>query len=230
MANDMPSPSNPELGHTSIDPTQDLSAADELKSEGNAHFREGQWNEALVDVEEADQDPQSNLDIGIRSPGVEEQTKDANLSSETSPDNCAKSRAVLNANIGACHLKLANHKQAVAACSQALLDDPAYIKALQRRAACNEKIGSWSALASAQEDYTKLLKLLPPSSPAIKDVHNSLATLKPRVEAAQKEETAEMMGKLKGIGNSILGNFGLSTDNFKFVPNGQGGYSMNFSQ
>lgn len=24
------------------------------------------------------------------------------------------------------------------------------------------------------------------------------------------------------------GNFGLSTDNFKFEPNGQGGYSMNF--
>ena len=56
------------------------------------------------------------------------------------------------------------------------------------------------------------------------------------------------MEKLKGLGNSILGNsilnlrtlsstyptstspgnFGLSTDNFKFVPNGEGGYSMNF--
>ena len=33
--------------------------------------------------------------------------------------------------------------------------------------------------------------------------------------------------------DSILpgtGNFGLSTDNFQFVPNGQGGYSMNFVQ
>ena len=57
-----------------------------------------------------------------------------------------------------------------------------------------------------------------------------------------------MLGKLKGLGNSILGtlldynmvagnptlssqgNFGLSTDNFKFEPNGQGGYSMNFTQ
>lgn len=26
-----------------------------------------------------------------------------------------------------------------------------------------------------------------------------------------------------------LGKFGLSTDNFKFEPNGQGGYSMNFA-
>lgn len=72
--------------------------------------------------------------------------------------------------------------------------------------------------------------------------------LKPRVEAAQKQETGEMLDKLKGFGNSILGeqgfdteaislltrqtqgNFGLSTDNFKFEPNGQGGYSMNFAQ
>jgi hypothetical protein len=34
---------------------------------------------------------------------------------------------------------------------QALKDDPAYIKALQRRATSNEKLGSWSALAAAQE-------------------------------------------------------------------------------
>lgn len=33
----------------------------------------------------------------------------------------------------------------------ALSDDPHYVKALQRRAASNEKIGTWSALSSAQE-------------------------------------------------------------------------------
>jgi hypothetical protein len=27
-----------------------------------------------------------------------------------------------------------------------------------------------------------------------------------------------------------IGNFGLSTNNFKFEPNGQGGYSVNFQQ
>jgi hypothetical protein len=43
---------------------------------------------------------------------------------------------------------------------QALKDDPAYIKALQRRATSNEKLGSWSALAAAQEGMVhSLLKV-----------------------------------------------------------------------
>jgi hypothetical protein len=72
--------------------------------------------------------------------------------------------------------------------------------------------------------------------------------MQPQIEAAQKKEMGEMVDKLKGLGNSILGkhcpraigktmsfknrqgNFGLSVDNFKFEPNGQGGYSMNFSR
>lgn len=112
-------------------------------------------------------------------------------------------------------------------------------------------MGSWSSLASAQEDYTKLLDLLPPNSSQLSEMRRILQALKPQVEAAQKRETDEVLGKLKGLGNNILGmsrpsslifrhhalilfpmsfegNFGLSTDNFKFTPNGQGGYSMNF--
>lgn len=98
---------------------------------------------------------------------------------------------------------------------------------------------------SYNTDYNKLLEILPSSSPQVPEIRRSLASLKPRVEAAQKEETAEMVDKLKGLGNNILGTskdvycacilfttctgrFGLSTDNFQFVPNGQGGYSMNF--
>jgi len=141
---------------------------------------------------------------------------------------CAKARAVLNANIGACHVQLGDHKEAVKSCTEALVDDPKYIKALQRRAASNEQINSWSSLTSAQEDYTLLLEILPPSSPQVTGVKRSLHLLGPRVEQAQKRETSEMLGKLKDLGNNVLGNFGLSTDNFKFEPNGQGGYSMNF--
>jgi len=141
---------------------------------------------------------------------------------------CAKARSILNANIGACHVKLGEHKEAVEACTAALEDDPFYTKVLQRRAASNEQLNSWASLSSAQEDYKALLKLFPSDSADYRKVQASLQTLGPRLEAAQKKETGEMLNKLKGIGNQLLGNFGLSTDNFKFEPNGQGGYSMNF--
>jgi len=85
-------------------------------------------------------------------------------------------------------------------------------------------------MTSAQEDYQTLLQLHDKTSPEHSNISKALRQLKPRLEAAQKRETDEMMGKLKELGNSILGNFGLSTNNFKFTPNGQGGYSMNFQQ
>jgi len=94
----------------------------------------------------------------------------------------------------------------------------------------NETIGSWSALSSAQEDYNALLSMLPPLSPQAAEIKRSLNSLKPRIEAAQKREMDDMTGKLKELGNSFLGNFGLSTNNFKFEQNPQGGYSMNFVQ
>ncbi|KAF8203084.1 hypothetical protein BJ912DRAFT_1028781 [Pholiota molesta] len=161
---------------------------------------------------------------------VEEEVVDLTSPALSAADKkTARLRAVLHANVGACFVKLGDHKEAVQACSQAILDDPAYVKARERRAASNEIIGTWTSLTSAQEDYNALLQLhTTPAQQA--EVRRKLQLLKPSLEAAQKRETDEMLGKLKGLGNSILGNFGLSTDNFKFEPNGAGGYSLNFTR
>jgi len=59
-----------------------------------------------------------------------------------------------------------------------------------------------------------LLQILPPSSPQLERIRQSLQRLKPRIEAAQKRETAEMMDKLKGLGNSLL-----SARNVRLSPN-----------
>ncbi|THH02146.1 hypothetical protein EW026_g688 [Hermanssonia centrifuga] len=227
-----------------------LGEAEELKQEGNDHFRSKRWDEALAayrsglgripkrkenktrrkptDAQVDDQDDPGTKGASGGSSDIQE------VAAEPEPTEleveCAKTRAVINANIGACYVKLGDHKEAAAACTEALRDDPNYVKALQRRASSSEAIDSWSSLTTAQEDYTQLVTLLPPSSPQIVEIKRALQALKPRIEAAQKQETTEMLGKLKGIGDSILGNFGLSTNNFQFIPNGQGGYSMNFTR
>ncbi|KAK7050857.1 hypothetical protein VNI00_004968 [Paramarasmius palmivorus] len=226
----------PETSRTTVEPIDIpnlLEYADQLKSEGNEHFKAGKWGEALASyqvalgnlpkrkekkkaVKTAAETLDDELDEGggkddseAKSATGKRPEQDPSIEDDDdSPpqeDPFAKTRATLNANIAACYMKLGEDKEVVAACSQSLLDDPQYVKALQRRATSNERINSWSSLASAQEDYQKLVELLPEASKDRKDAERKLTLLKPRVEEAQKRETAEMLGQLKGIGNSILG-------------------------
>ena len=54
-------------------------------------------------------------------------------------------------------------------------------------------------------DYKKLLASDALSDAQKYEIRKKDQKLKPRLEAAQKKETEEMMSKLKGFGNSILG-------------------------
>jgi tetratricopeptide (TPR) repeat protein len=108
-------------------------------------------------------------------------------------------------------------------------------KALMRRARARASLSGWANLAGAEEDYQtlasdpRLSSILPQSD--MKVVRASLRDLPSKITAAKEKEMAEMMGKLKELGNGILKPFGLSTDNFKMVKDEKtGGYSMNFEQ
>ncbi|KAL4068232.1 hypothetical protein V8B97DRAFT_873149 [Scleroderma yunnanense] len=244
MAETSERPPSPSLDTNSapLEVTKEcLEKADELKLEGNGLFKAGSWTEALVAYrtalgylpprkrplnQSADHDP-----ITATDDAHDEQLQNVQPEPASALElECSKVRAILNANIAACLMKLEDNQGVIDACTRALEDDPHYIKALQRRAAASETIDSWSSLARAQDDYKLLLELFPSGSPEVARTKKTLQVLEPRVQAAQKRETTEMIDKLKGLGNSILGRFGLSTDNFKFEPNGQGGYSMNFVQ
>ncbi|KXT09297.1 hypothetical protein AC579_2851 [Pseudocercospora musae] len=108
------------------------------------------------------------------------------------------------------------------------------VKLLMRRAKARTEMGGWSSLQGADEDYRTLLSptMLPClSSTDRRNITESAQKLAPRLNEAKEKEMAEMMGKLKGLGNSILKPFGLSTENFQFVKDEHtGGYSMNFEQ
>jgi hypothetical protein len=76
-------------------------------------------------------------------------------------------------------------------------------------------------------DYEDILEDFPGNVPAKQGLD--------RLRASQKEKEeklkTEMLDKLKGVGNSLLGHFGLSLDNFKVDQDAKtGGYSINFQQ
>ncbi|KAG4302830.1 hypothetical protein PCK1_000990, partial [Pneumocystis canis] len=56
-------------------------------------------------------------------------------------------------------------------------------------------------------------------------------SIKPKLSEAQEKEKAQALNQLKNLGNTILGKFGLSMDNFKITQDPQTkGYSVSFQK
>lgn len=134
------------------------------------------------------------------------------------------SLAVYHSNRAACHLQRKSWHEAVEDATQALGYDGGYIKALMRRAAAHEAL---DRLEDALADYNAVLAIEPRMPQAAAKAASVGAVIKERQEKLKEE----MLGKLKGFGNTILGKFGLSTDNFKMVQDpATGGYNISFQQ
>jgi hypothetical protein len=114
-------------------------------------------------------------------------------------------------------------------CTQALKLDPLYTKALLRRAQANEKMSTSTSMTESLEDYKKLKKTNVDTY-TLRECQRAERELPNKIKEKMEKEKEEMMGKLKDLGNTLLGKFGLSTDNFQMQPDpsGSGGYSMNF--
>ncbi|CAI7779541.1 unnamed protein product [Closterium sp. NIES-54] len=97
-----------------------------------------------------------------------------------------------------------------------------YVKAIMRRAQAWEKLDK---LDEALGDYKKVLEVDKTNAQA----RSSVRRLEPVVEERREKLKEEMLGKLKDLGNSVLGHFGMSVDNFKAVkdPN-TGSYSISY--
>ena len=182
-------------------------SATALKEEGNTHFSQSAFPEAI----QAYSNALTSLPHKV-----------------ATESEASKLKAILLCNRAACHLSLCSWSDVVTDCDEALTCQPGYVKAVVRRATAYEQL---EKLREALNDWKVVLES-PDALPAMRNkARASIAKLEPIVKAKEEKEKEEMMGKLKDLGNMILGNFGLSTDNFQMVqdPN-TGGYSVNFKQ
>jgi len=144
-------------------------------------------------------------------------------------DEFAKDRAIFYCNRAACALALSppRYEDAIYDCDRALELKPDYAKALARRSLALE---ATSALDEALADQQALLKVSEGSS-LVQKVTGEVARLQALVTERDEKLKNEMLDKLKGLGNSLLGNFGLSLDNFKAVKDETtGSYSISFQR
>ncbi|KAE8726278.1 NAD(P)-binding Rossmann-fold superfamily protein [Hibiscus syriacus] len=172
-----------------------LSQANDAKMEGNKLFRNGQYEEALLQYEIA-------LQVTAEMPSASE------------------IRSICHSNCAVCFMKLETIKE----CSKALELNPSYIKALVRRGEVHEKLERFE---EAIADMKKILEL----DPANDQARRTIRRLEPLAAEKREKMKEEMIGKLKELGNSVLGRFGMSVDNFKAVkdPN-TGSYSISFQR
>ncbi|KAJ2961555.1 hypothetical protein NQZ79_g3139 [Umbelopsis isabellina] len=184
-----------------------IAEANQYKSEGNSFFATGKYDEAISKYE------------------------DALLAC---PERNTQDRAVFFANIAACQMKQfqlqGKFAEAKESCSSALKLTPTYSKALFRRAQAGEKIGSYSALSESLQDYQAVRELDDITEVTRRDCLKAEQRLPAEIKEKGEKEKEEMMGKLKDLGNTLLGKFGLSTDNFQMQKDpSSGNYSVNFS-
>ncbi len=134
----------------------------------------------------------------------------------------ATERAVFFANRAACYAKIGEHDGVVEDCTEALSVQPEYTKALLRRAHAKEQLDQPH---EALEDAKRALELEPDN----KEADAAVKRLEVVSAAKLEKQKDEMLGQLKDLGNSVLGRFGMSLDNFKAEkdPN-TGSYNISF--
>uniref|UniRef100_A0A0E0BBZ2 Uncharacterized protein n=1 Tax=Oryza glumipatula TaxID=40148 RepID=A0A0E0BBZ2_9ORYZ len=133
-------------------------------------------------------------------------------------------RSACHSNRAVCFLKLGKYDETIKECTKALELNPSYLKALLRRGEAHEKLEHYD---EAIADMKKIIEL----DPSNEQAKRSLFRLEPLAAEKREKMKEEMIGKLKDLGNSVLGRFGMSVDNFKAVkdPN-TGSYSISFQQ
>jgi len=181
-----------------VEEVVEVSDALSLKDEGNSLFKQQLFDKALETY---------------------------SLALETCPATDTELRAILYSNRAACHLHSKQYESAISDCSEAIKEQPSFVKAYLRRFTANEQLEKWH---DALSDINKALELDP-------TLTGPYGSRQKKAEQLSKElfekEKDEMVGKLKDFGNFLLGKVGLSLDNFKVDQNKDtGSYNISFDQ
>ncbi|XP_045647985.1 tetratricopeptide repeat protein 1 [Ursus americanus] len=140
------------------------------------------------------------------------------------PSCFQKDRSILFSNRAAARMKQDKKEMAISDCNKAIQLNPSYIRAILRRAELYEKTDK---LDEALEDYKSILE----KDPSIHQAREACMRLPKQIEERNERLKAEMLGKLKDLGNLVLRPFGLSTENFQIKQDSStGSYSINFVQ
>lgn len=156
----------------------------------------------------------------------EEALSQYELALQVAPDMPSSSelRSICHANRAICYTKLGKYDETIKECTKSLELNPTYMKSLVRRGEAHEKLEHFE---EAIADMKKILELDPSNDQARKTIRR----LEPLAAEKREKMKEEMISKLKDMGNSLLGRFGMSVDNFKAVkdPN-TGSYSVSFQR
>ena len=144
------------------------------------------------------------------------------------PADAALLRSVLLNNRAAAHLQLHAYADVIADCSSSLALQSS-TKALLRRSTAYEKTGKVSEAISDLQAAIAASSGSPGGASREDEVR--LRRLEAEKAAADEKMKTEMLGKLKELGNGLLGKFGLSLDQFQAVKDQHtGSYSISFNK
>ncbi|XRB21484.1 tetratricopeptide repeat protein 1 [Pseudoscourfieldia marina] len=180
-------------------PEQDA-AASSLKSQGNALYAQQNYADALASYVSALQ--------------------------ELPPKASGTTAASIHNNTAMCHIKLEQWEDAKESCTLALAAEPSNAKALLRRSLARERLDD---LPGAHDDAEAAVQAATATDALHTEAKRTAARLKPLADERREAMKEEVMGQLKDLGNSVLGWFGMSVDDFKAEKDpGTGSYSISF--
>jgi tetratricopeptide (TPR) repeat protein len=140
-------------------------------------------------------------------------------------------RAILYANRAACSMNMLQFEPSLYDLDRSLELNPTYLKAIVRHSNTLEKLEKYDEALSDAKKWVEMEASNHSKSSTLAQAKEAVERLEKLIKERDEKMKEEMMGKLKDLGNMVLGKFGLSLDNFKAVQDpATGSYSISFQQ